>query len=345
MPIDGCFCAKYFRYIANRLHQLYMKVIYILIYEDTVVSSVSGVVDLLKGANNLAKAKKKGKDAFRIELVGERSKKVRLSAEAQFVCSRTIADALEADIIIVPPFNITPETAMSKNKRIIHWLRTVNVKKTEVASLCYGSYFLAEAGLLAGREATSHWMAIDDMKKRYSGITLLPDSVITDYKGVYTSGGAFSSLNLILYLIEKFCGRDIAVAVSKEFSIDMDRTTQTYFAMFRGQRDHNDMQIQKAQTFIEKNYNKEISIGEVAVHVNMSKRNFIRRFKDATQTNPLEYLQRVKIESAKKIIEKGERDILAVMDGVGYNDLKTFRSLFRRFTGLTPQEYAKKYRG
>jgi transcriptional regulator GlxA family with amidase domain len=125
----------------------------------------------------------------------------------------------------------------------------------------------------------------------------------------------------------------------------MDRTTQSYFAMFRGQRNHDDMQIQKAQTFIKKNYNKEISIEQVASHTNMSKRNFIRRFKDATQSNPLEYLQRVKIESAKKTIEKGERDLLAVMYDVGYNDIKTFRLLFIRFTGLSPQEYAKKYRG
>jgi transcriptional regulator GlxA family with amidase domain len=167
--------------------------------------------------------------------------------------------------------------------------------------------------------------------------------VITDYKGIYTSGGAFSSLNLVLYLIEKFYGPEIAIQLSKEFSIDMDRVTQAYFAVFQGQRNHTDDQIHKAQSFIEKNYNREISVEQIAMHTNMSKRNFIRRFKGATRNNPLEYLQRVKIESAKRNIEKGSRNINSIMYEAGYNDIKTFRSIFKRITGITPQDYVRKY--
>jgi transcriptional regulator GlxA family with amidase domain len=172
---------------------------------------------------------------------------------------------------------------------------------------------------------------------------MLPDTIITDHNGIYTSGGAFSSLNLILYLIEKFCGREISLQLSKEFSIDMDRITQSHFAVFQGQRNHNDTQVLKAQTFIEKKYNQEISVEQIAAHANMSKRNFIRRFKNATNNNPLEYLQRVRIESGKRLMESGERNILSIMHNAGYNDIKTFRTIFKRITGLTPQEYLKKY--
>jgi transcriptional regulator GlxA family with amidase domain len=322
-----------------------MKTIHILIYEDAVLSAVSGVLDLFSRASTLMQLKKKTKGAFKIELIGEKLKNIQLSLPAQFICSKTIAETNSPGLVIVPPFSINVDEALSKNEGITNWLRTLDLRKTEVASLCRGSYFLAEAALLDGREATSHWMSTDDMQRRYPQVKILPDVVITDYKGIYTSGGAFSSLNLVLYLIEKFCGPEIAIQLSKEFSIDMDRVTQAYFAVFQGQRNHKDEQIHKAQSFIERNYNREISVEKIALHTNMSKRNFIRRFKDATRNNPLEYLQRVKIESAKRSIEKGQSNINSVMYDAGYNDIKTFRSIFKRITGITPQDYVRKYTG
>jgi len=131
--------------------------------------------------------------------------------------------------------------------------------------------------------------------------------------------------------------------LSREFSIDIDRVSQGYFALFQGQRNHTDEKIHKAQSYIEKNYNKEISVDQVATYCNMSRRNFVRRFKDAAQNTPLEYIQRVKIESAKKRFENGQNDVISVMLHVGYNDHKSFRSLFKRMTGLNPQAYWKKY--
>jgi transcriptional regulator GlxA family with amidase domain len=321
-----------------------MRTVYILIYEEVVLSAVSSVLDLLNAANDLiASGRKNSKNGFQIELISEKIKNIKLSTTARMMCSKTIKDVKRADLVIIPPFNGGADVILSKNEGIVQWLRTLNPNKIEVASLCYGSYFLAEAGLLSGKEGTSHWMAIDDMQRRYPDIKFLSDAVITDYKGVYTSGGAFSSLNLILYLVEKFSGSEVAVQLSKQFSIDMDRVTQAYFAVFQGQRNHKDDQIHKAQSYIEKNYSRQISVEQIADDANMSRRNFIRRFKDATRNNPLEYIQRVRIESAKKRIEKGERDVLSIMYYVGYNDIKTFRFIFKRITGITPQDYAKKY--
>ena len=190
---------------------------------------------------------------------------------------------------------------------------------------------------------TAHWSDMVDIVQRYPGVNFQSDMVITDQDGIYTSGGAFSSLNLILYIIDKFCGRDVGIWASKMFSLDMDRISQSHFAVFKGQRQHRDDEILKAQTYIEQNHHLPINIDEIAENSNMSKRNFIRRFKKATQNTPFEYLQRVKIEAAKKALEKGAQNINLLMYDAGYNDIKTFREVFKKLTGLTPQDYRKKY--
>jgi transcriptional regulator GlxA family with amidase domain len=319
-----------------------MKEISLLIFEDVVLSSVSGVLDILTQTNNFLESTGKP-PAFKVGLVSEKMKNIFTNSPAQFFCYKTIDEVVNTDLIIVPSFHGTPESLFSKNYALVEWVKEMNATGTEVASLCRGSYFLAEAGILQDKPCTTHWTAIDDMQNRYPGIKILSDKVVTDIDGVYTSGGAFSSLNLILYIVEKFCGQDVAVWASKMFSIDMDRMNQSHFAVFQGQRQHEDEEILRAQTYIEENFHAQISIESIAEQTHMSKRNFIRRFKSATKNTPLEYLQRVKIESAKKALERNTYSILSLMHDVGYNDLKTFRTVFKRITGLTPQDYRRKY--
>ena len=315
----------------------------IILYEEAVLSAVSSAIDLLNGANQaIRRQSTKRKDFFELSLVSATTNNLYITG-ARFKCAKILKDNPSADLVIVPPFTGKSIDVIANNGALVKWLSKINCKRTEVASLCLGSYFLAEARLLDGKEATSHWMAIADMQSKYPLIKVLPDAVITDYRGIYTSGGAFSSLNLILYIVEKFAGHQIAIELSREFSIDIDRVSQGYFALFQGQRNHTDEKIHKAQSYIEKNYNKEISVDQVASYCNMSRRNFVRRFKAAAQNTPLEYIQRVKIESAKKRFENGQNDVVSVMLHVGYNDHKSFRSVFKRMTGLNPQAYCKKY--
>ena len=319
-----------------------MKKVALLVYEDAILSCLSGVIDLFTGTNMLMQAE--GKDpAFEITLVSEKEQNIQLLAPAQFVSCKTIDKVWNADLVIAPAFNGPADAVLQKNAALVKWIRTMFDSGSEAASLCFGSYFLAEAGLLNGKSATSHWMAIADMQQRYPDVKMLADIVMTDQEGIYTSGGAFSSLNLVLYMIEKFCGRDVSIQISKMFAIDFDRVSQAHFTVFQGQRRHEDEEILRAQAYIEQHYHNDISIEQIAEQTNMSKRNFIRRFKNATQNTPLEYLQRVKIESAKKALEKNNQNISTLMYDVGYNDLKTFRSIFKRVTGLTPQEYRRKY--
>lgn len=319
-----------------------MKRISLLVYEDAVLSALSSPLDILVGTNQFFEASGRP-PAFEVELVSEKLKNIQLRRPAQFICHKTLAEAPETDLIIAPAFTGEPETVLEKNRALVDWIRAMHQGGTEVASLCYGSYFLAEAGLLTGKSCTSHWRTVDDMQRRYPEAKVMPDAVITDQEGVYTSGGAFSSLNLLLYLVEKFCGRAVCIHISKRFSIDMDRVSQAHFAVFQGQRDHEDEEILKAQTYIEQHYDDQISIEDVAERTNMSRRNFVRRFKKATHNTPLEYLQRVKVEAAKKVLERGGQNISSLMYDVGYRDAKTFRKVFKRFTGLTPQDYRSKY--
>lgn len=319
-----------------------MKNISILVYEDAILSAISGALEILNGTNRYLKEKGQP-EVFEITLVGERLKNIQLLLPAQFICHKTLSEINQTDLIIVPAFYGNPDHVLKKNRPLIEWIIAMRSKGVEVASLCLGSYFLAEAGLLRGRRCTSHWRAIEDMQHRYPNIKTIPEAVVTDHNGIYTSGGAFLSLNLMLYLVEKFCGRETAIQMSKTFSVDMDRANQAHFSVFQGQRRHEDDEILRVQSYIEENYTEPLSVNELAERSHMSRRNFIRRFKKATKNTPLEYMQRVKIEAAKKALEKGDQNISSLMYTIGYNDAKTFRTVFKRITGLTPFEYRSKY--
>jgi len=319
-----------------------MKHISLVIFEEVLMSCLSGVMDLLDSANELVR--KSGKPIpFRIQLVAADGAEVRVSQHVRFSCDKTISDLRSTDLVIIPSFTGEAVQMLKKYSLLLIWLTKMKARGAEVAGLCTSSYFLAEAGLLDGRNATSHWQIVDEMQRKYPGVQFMPDKVITDCDGVYTSGSASFALNLIIYLVEKFCGRDISIQLSKQYAIDMDRSAQNYFAVFQGQRQHEDDAILRAQIFMEENYHSAITIEQITEQVNMSRRNFIRRFKQATGSNPIEYLRRLKIEAAKKALENGKDDIYSIMFDVGYNDVKAFRSSFRRTTGLSPAGYQKKY--
>ena len=309
-------------------------------------TAVSNTAALLASAN--AAAEKRGNPVpFRIELIGVGLKSVQLSQPVQFHCSKTISEDFETDIVIIPPMSSDPadiNSLLSRNKALINWIREKYKEKAELISLCTGAYFLAECGLLDGMPATSHWGAIEDLHQRYPLIDFKADQVVTHSKAIITGGGGFSSLNALLYFIEQHCGKDISVELSKFYALDYGRTSQSIFTVFSGKRQLDDDEIHKAQSYIEKKFESDISVEQIAREVNMSKRNFIRRFKSATSLSPIEFIQRIKVEAAKKAFEAGETNIAAITYSVGYNDLKTFRMVFKRITGSTPVEYRNKYR-
>lgn len=325
-----------------------MKNIDILAFEEAVLSSVAAPLDIFTRTNDIL-AMTGQPPVFNVTLVTPKAPTVPLSRAALFQCSHSIDDRPPASeghrqrLILIPAFEGGWDQVRDNNRPVLEWLARHYKAGTEIASLCKGSYFLAEAGLLDDHPCTSHWAVIDDMCRRFPNIKLQPDSVVTDQGGLYTGGGAFSSLNLVLYLVEKFCGHEVGIQVAKNFSIQRDHINQAHFSIFSGMDRHDDETIRRAQHYIETHFGGNISVDGVASHVNMSKRNFVRRFKQTLQMTPLEYIQRVKIEAAKKALESGQKNIQLLTYEVGYNDTKTFRSTFKRLTGVTPQDYRHKY--
>ncbi|MET7257438.1 GlxA family transcriptional regulator [Dyadobacter fermentans] len=317
----------------------------VIVYEDVLLTALSSTVALLTGARD-AVVRSGGTAPFDIDLVSVHVHDVQLDLPVQFHCGKTLADDFETDVIVIPPMNAEGadmDQLLLKYAKLTHWLAEKYHRKAQIISLCTGAYFVAECGLLNGMPATSHWGAMDDMRKRYPLVNFRPERVVTQSETIITGGGGFSALSAILYFIEKTCGKETAITLSKYYALDYGRTSQSIFTIFSGHRGHNDQDIHRAQTYIESEFRADISVDLIAGEVNMSKRNFIRRFKSATALNPIEYIQRVKIEAAKKSLEAGESNIAYVTYDVGYNDLKTFRTIFKRITGLTPIEYRNRY--
>jgi transcriptional regulator GlxA family with amidase domain len=254
-----------------------------------------------------------------------------------------ISDVKKTDLIIIPAIHGEPNFVLEENKGFIPWIIDQYKNGAEVASFCIGSFFLASTGLLNGKPATTHWGYANEFRAMFPAVTVLDEKIMTEKDGIYTSGGAYSYLNLVLYLIEKHFGRNISIIIAKSFMIDIDKTSQSPFIIFKGQKTHDDEAVKKAQDIIETNYQDKLTVDQIASMIALSRRNFERRFKKATANTVLEYIQRVKIEAAKINLESSRQNINEVMSKVGYSDPKAFRVTFKKITGLSPVEYRNKY--
>lgn len=319
-----------------------MKHISILVPKGAILGSLEGSRQLLTQVNEFYKSKGHP-PLFKVQLVGL-SKETPVSGGLFTVhTDAVIGDIKKTNLIIIPAIDGEIKQALEKNQDFIPWIIHQYNNGAEVASLCLGAFLLASTGLLNGRKCATHWLAENTFRAMFPEITLVTEKVITDEHGLYSSGGAFSYLNLILHLIDKYAGRDIAILSAKVFAIEIERENQLSFSIFQGQKEHEDEPIKKAQEFIEKNYQEKISVDQLTSMIALSRRNFERRFKKATSNTVVEYIQRVKMEAAKKNLETSSKNINEVMYDVGYSDTKAFRTIFKKITGLPPIEYRNKY--
>jgi transcriptional regulator GlxA family with amidase domain len=283
------------------------------------------------------------KPLFAIELVG--AKKTVMLNNGMFAVrtDKLLKEAGQADLVLIPALFGDMEMAIARNKPLAGWIREQYERGAEIASLCVGAFLLADTGLLDGRQCSTHWGFQQLFSRMFPEVKVVEGNIVTASKRIYSSGGAHSYWNLLLYLVEKYTDRATAILASKYFAVDIDRNSQSVYAIFQGQKDHADQPIRKAQDYIEQHIHERISIESLAGWVSMGRRSFERRFRAATGNAVLEYMQRVRIESAKRSLEKSRKNINEVMLDVGYSDTKAFRSVFKRITGLTPLEYRSKY--
>lgn len=308
----------------------------------TSLPNIDGTHQILTEANKFSEMRGKEK-AFNVQLVGI-SKEI-TQRDGRFTISPDclLTDIKKTDIIIIPAMHGDMENAIKENQAFLPWIVEQYHNGAEIVCFCIAAFFLAETGLLNGKTCATHWIAANDFRNRYPDVNLVDDKIMTEQDGIYTSGGAYSFLNLVTYLIEKYAGRDVAIMVAKAFMIDIDRISQSPFMIFNGQKGHDDEPIKKAQEFIESNFQEKITVDQLAVMFAVGRRSLERRFKKATSNTVVEYIQRVKIEAAKKDFESSRKNINEVMYDVGYNDSKAFRMLFKKITGMSPLDYRNKY--
>jgi transcriptional regulator GlxA family with amidase domain len=309
---------------------------------DNNLPSITGAYEIFCRANGYYKANGK-KELFKIQVAG-------ISEEIDFNDGLftvkphlNISAVTKTDLIIIPSLNHNYNVALKDNEQLLPWLKKQYHNGAEIATICTGAFMLAASGLLDGKSCSTHWSVTENFRLMFPKVNLQIDELITDEKGIYTNGGAYSFLNLMIYLIEKYYDRNTAIYCSKVFQIEIDRNTQSQFAIFTGQKKHDDELVQQVQLYIEKNIEEKISVGELSTKFNVGRRNFDRRFIKATGNTPIEYSQRVKIEAAKKAFETNRKTINEIMYEVGYSDVKAFREVFRKITGMSPLEYKKRY--
>ncbi|MEP0132849.1 MAG: helix-turn-helix domain-containing protein [Eudoraea sp.] len=312
---------------------------------NSIVDTIIAPYNMFKMANSYhQRLNRLSKPLFSIDLVGINDKPVTYQKLFTINPTASIESVQKTDLIIISPISGNLEKGVKDNQSFVDWIKKQRiVNDAELASLCKGAFLLAETGLVNGKNCATHWTAHELFKQKYPAVNLIPESIICEDNGIYSSGGAYSILNFALYLIERFFGRETAIWTSKISEIEFDRVSQSEFIIFSGQKEHSDEPIKMAQEYIENNFEHKLNVETIAESVHLNGRSFLRRFKKATSNTPLEYIQRVRIESAKKRLESTTNTILEVMFSIGYNDEKAFRNIFKKYSGLSPKEYQRKY--
>lgn len=324
-----------------------MKKISILILEQSLPSGIVSFVDVFKMAGAMWD-KSKGfvvNPLFDVEIVSIDGKPIQYSTALWMKPDKSISEVETTDLIMVPSSGYDITTLGPYAREMTDWLACQNDRGTWIAGGCTGVFLLAEAGILKGKTATTHWGYVDLFREKYPDIQMNSDKIMTRDDTVFCSGGGSAGIDLCLYLIERFSGQKVANRCAKILLLERGRHVQPSFANFYPQKTHQDLEIIKAQNWIEAYASDPFLVDDVASHVGMSLRNFKRRFKNATGESPLVYMQKLRIEAAKNMLEKKSTGIEEIANQVGYDDIGFFRKLFARYVGVSPSLYRQKFNG
>lgn len=323
----------------------------ILATNQCVVSAVYGLVDVFYAANYCHEQRyaKSDYEAISCKIVTIDNQAVTGYNGVSITPNTLLATIDKPDIIIVSSsvravIECCADDVMVENLPAVkQWLTKCHQQGSTIASYCTGSFLLASCGLLNGKVATTHWRSADLFKRLFPSIRLDCDRMLIDNGDVVCSGGSMSYIDLALHLIDKNIGKDIASDCAKLLVFDPVRQKQSPYVTFQAQKSHDDQAILKAQEWIESHFSQDILIDDLAAVVGLGARTFKRRFKQATNETPINYLQRIRVEHAKVRLEKTTEPINQIIWTIGYEDVSSFRQLFKRFTGVTPKDYRQKY--
>ncbi|WP_028865887.1 GlxA family transcriptional regulator [Psychromonas aquimarina] len=322
-----------------------MKQVVILASEHCLFSSVGGPMDIFLQAGRLWNGivGETPSPYFDVKIVTLDGQSVMATNQVVITPHCSVDEIENTDLILIPSqgFNFRNQDDAFFKK--VHWLKKCYERGADLASMCTGAFTLAATGLLDGKSATTHWGVAEEFKKAFPKVILRTDLMVTDEGRLFCSGGVTADLNLSLFLINKYCGKEVALQTSRCTLIDLGRIAQQPFTMFIPEKNHLDAQILKVQEWMEDNFNHNLANETLAQKVDMSTRNFNRRFKAATGTTVVNYVQLLRTEKAKKELEDGRKSFDEISYNVGYENVSFFRRLFKKHTGLSPKEYQQKF--
>ncbi|WP_022729939.1 GlxA family transcriptional regulator [Fodinicurvata sediminis] len=280
---------------------------------------------------------------FRVQVASLDGQPVQSAHQLAVSPQTSISEIEKTDLIVVSAIGLDVDGALAAHRPLLDWLCHWNAHGAGVAAACAGVSFLAEAGLLDGRRATTHWALAQEFAQRYPKVDWHPEAFITEDAGVYCGGGVYGVIDLSLYLVEKFCGHDIALDCARSMLVEMPRVNQAGFAVLPLTSRHDDGAIRKAEEWLHAHFHEDVKLEGLAAQLGMSPRNFERRFKAATGMKARNYLQALRVAAARRMLEQGARSVQQVGSAVGYDDAAHFRTLFKRHTGLTPAAYRARF--
>lgn len=254
-----------------------------------------------------------------------------------------IADVPETDVIIIAAVGVDLDNACPAHRALYPWLRHWHEQGAIIAGACAGAPLIAESGLLDGQPATTHWGVVDACRRRYPAVRWQPEQILTDANRVVCSGGVYAAVDLSLYLVEKLCGHKVAMETARALVLETPRVWQIGYAAEPPDMRHDDQRIAHVQEWLFRHFDEWVSIESLASRARMSPRTFARRFKMATGDTPNSYVQKLRVNAARHLLENDLRAVQEVSHAVGYSDVKFFRDLFRRHTGETPQQYRERF--
>ena len=317
----------------------------ILFLDGTFSSTAVGPMEVFRHAGTLWNflTEKRQVPRFHVTTASVDGRAVRCDGPIHIQPDVAITAIRRTGLIFIPTTGLSIDDVVERNAPVVPWLRRWHKRGVAIASVCSGVGLVAATGLLDGKRATTHWGLAERFRTKYPRVRWMPELMVTEDRGFYCGGGVHAALDLSLYLVEKFCGHEVALQTAKALLIETPRAWQAGFAIVPLKTEHSDDGISRAQEWLHQNFHQTFPLQAPANRVGMSLRNFVRRFKQATGDSPLIYLQKLRVAAAKRLLEGDHRSMQEISGAVGYQDVAFFRGLFQRHTGVSPGEYRRKF--
>lgn len=309
-------------------------------YDKVLGTSISIPMEMLNAADLIARIRGLNSRSLKMQIVSPDGRDINIAGGLSLVCDTALHDIAETDMVILPGLWGNPRGVVRRHAgMLVPWLQDQAGRGTLICAAGTGSYFLAEAGLLNGKVATTHWYYFDQFAARYPGVELHRERFITKAGNLYCTGSINAVRDVMLHFIEIFYDDNVANQVSRHFTHELKSTYAAGFLKNTQQNFHEDETIIEVQEWMHRHYNEGIDMALLSHEFGLSQRSLNRRFKQATGRSPLRYLQQLRIDKAKELLKTSNLAIAEVAYRVGYPDNSYFSALFKRSVTLSPKDY------